>query len=140
MQYVLEKTRRGYDLQKSLEEVVDEYIQDDLKHSALKPLPTTAALDTNPPSTWVYSKTAWSMVDNGMIPKLSQTINDGVEAISGYNEFVDGIIDHVVGEEGDEESVGKVLERNFKWALGQIHLPQKWFDMKEKAGILSGKM
>jgi hypothetical protein len=142
IEYGLEMTSRGYELQESLVEIVQELIQEDLKEGDLKQLPTSTSSpqDTNPPSTWVYSKTVWSMVDNAMIPTLIQKIDEGVEAISGYSELVDGIIDYVIGEEGDEESVGKVLERNFKSVLGQIHLPQEWFDMKEKAGILSGNM
>ena len=73
-------------------------------------------------------------------PKFHDVIGklDGLaDAVGGYNEGIDRLIDFIAGDERDGGSVSKTVKTAILNAAGRIRIPPQFYKWREKAGILA---
>jgi len=88
-------------------------------------------------SSYVHRGSVRTLIDT---PKFHDAIGklDGVaDAVGGYNEGIDRLIDFIAGDERDGGSVSKTVKTAILNAAGRIPIPPQCYKWREKAGILA---
>ena len=78
------------------------------------------------------------MVDGPLVHRgVAGWIDSFVDAISGYNDSVDAMIDWAVGDDGG--SVGMSVANYFSKAMQKIPFPNTRVEQLKRSGILAGR-
>ena len=88
-------------------------------------------------SSYAHRGSVRTLIDT---PKFHDAIGklDGVaDAVGGYNEGIDRLIDFIAGDERDGGSVSKTVKTAILHAAGRIPIPPQFYKWREKAGILA---
>jgi len=88
-------------------------------------------------SSYAHRGSVRTLIDT---PKFHDVIGklDGLaDAVGGYNEGIDRLIDFIAGDERDGGSVSKTVKTAILNAAGRIRIPPQFYKWREKAGILA---
>lgn len=93
----------------------------------------------NGKSSWKTGRKSVSYIADGPLLQrgLVRSIDWFVDAISGYNDSVDAILDWIVGDSG--LSLGTTVAESISRSLRRIPFPHDKVDRLKRSGILSGR-
>jgi len=119
-----------------LEEVFDEGVDDDGEQ---RHAPPTSPSPPGSSSSWKVGKRSVSYAVDGPLLHRGVVgwIDSFVDAVSGYNDHVDEVMDWIVGEDG--VSVGTSVADAFSTMVRKVPFPEAHVGRMKKAGILGGR-
>lgn len=88
-------------------------------------------------SSYAHRGSVRTLIDTPTFHDVVGKLDVVADAVGGYNEGIDRIIDFIAGDERDGGSVSKTVKSAILNAAGRIPIPPQYYKWREKAGILA---
>ena len=88
-------------------------------------------------SSYAHRGTVRTLIDTPTFHDAVGKLDAVADAVGGYNEGIDRIIDFIAGDERDGGSVSKTVKTAILNAAGRIPIPPQYYKWRERAGILA---
>ena len=88
-------------------------------------------------SSYAHRGSVRTLIDTPTFHDAVGKLDAVADAVGGYNEGIDRIIDFIAGDERDGGSVSQTVTTAILNAAGRIPIPPQYYKWREKAGILA---
>ena len=88
-------------------------------------------------SSYAHRGSVRTLIDTPTFHDAIGKLDAVADAVGGYNEGIDRIIDFIAGDERDGGSVSKTVKTAILSAAGRIPIPPQYYKWREKAGVLA---
>ena len=88
-------------------------------------------------SSYAHRGSVRTLIDTPTFHDAVGKLDAVADAVGGYNEGIDRIIDFIAGDERDGGSVSQTVKTAILNAAGRIPIPPQYYKWREKAGILA---
>lgn len=88
-------------------------------------------------SSYAHRGSVRTLIDTPTFHDVVGKLDAAADAVGGYNEGIDRIIDFIAGDERDGGSVSKTVKTAILNAAGRIPIPPQYYNWREKAGVLA---
>ena len=88
-------------------------------------------------SSYAHRGSVRTLIDTPTFHDAVGKLDAVADALGGYNEGIDRIIDFIAGDERDGGSVSQTVKTAILNAAGKIPIPPQYYKWREKAGILA---
>ena len=88
-------------------------------------------------SSYAHRGSVRTLIDTPTFHDTISKLDVVADAMGGYNEGIDRLIDFIAGDERDGGSVSKTVKTAILNVAGRIPIPPQYYKWREKAGILA---